>query len=60
MSEEENWQVKLADELHKPIKRNFTRRRVIANHIDEIWCSDLVECNNLVNGIRAIDIFSWF
>ena len=43
MSEEENWQVKLADELHKPIKRNFTRRRVIANHIDEIWCSDLVE-----------------
>ena len=32
-SEEENWQVKLADELHKPIKRNFTRRRVIVNHI---------------------------
>ena len=40
---EENWQEKLADELHKPIKRNFTRRRVIVNHIDEIWYSDLVE-----------------
>ena len=24
-----SWQEKLADELHKPIKRNFTRRRVI-------------------------------
>ena len=38
-----NWQEKLADELHKPIKRNFTRQCVIVNHIDEIWCSDLVE-----------------
>ena len=34
---------KLADELHTPIKRNFTRRRVLTNHIDEIWASDLVE-----------------
>ena len=30
-------------ELHKSIKRNFTRRRVIVNGIDKIWCSDLVE-----------------
>ena len=42
-SKKENWQEKLADELHKPIKRNFAQRRVIVNHIDEIWCSDLVE-----------------
>ena len=42
-SEEENWQQQLADELHKPIKRNFTRWHVIVNHIDEIWCADLVE-----------------
>ena len=42
-SSEENWQKELADELHKPIKRNFTRRRVIVNKIDEILCSDLVE-----------------
>ena len=34
---------KLADELHASIRRNFTRRRVIVNHIDEIWASDLVE-----------------
>ena len=60
LSEEENWQVKLADELHKPIKRNFTRRRVIANHIDEIWCSDLVEMQQFSKWNKAIDIFSWF
>ena len=41
-SKEENWQ-ETAEELHKPIKRNFTRRRVIVYYIDEIWCSDLVE-----------------
>ena len=65
MSEEENWQVKLADELHKPIKRNFTRRRVIANHIDEIWCSDLVEMQQFSKwnkGYRyllmVLDVFS--
>ena len=65
LSEEENWQVKLADELHKPIKRNFTRRRVIANHIDEIWCSDLVEMQQFSKwnkGYRyllmVLDVFS--
>ena len=38
-----NWQEKLANELHKPIKGKFTRLRVIVNHIDEIRASDLVE-----------------
>ena len=38
-----SWQQQLANELHKPIKRNFTRRRVITTGIDKIWCSDLVE-----------------
>lgn len=42
-SNEENWQEKLAEKLHKPLKSNFTWRRLIVNHIDEIWCSDLVE-----------------
>ena len=65
MSEEENWQVKLADELHKPIKRNFARRRIIANNIDEIWCSDLVEMQQFSKwnkGYRyllmVLDVFS--
>ena len=63
--EEINWQQQLADELHKPIKRNFTRRRVIANHIDEIWASDLVKMQQLSKwnkGYRyllmVIDVFS--
>ena len=62
---EENWQKELADELHKPLKRNFTRRRVIANHIDEIWCSDLVEMQQFSKwnkGYRyllmVLDVFS--
>ena len=41
-----SWQQQLADKLHKPIKRNFTRRRVITTEttgIDKIWCSNLVE-----------------
>ena len=42
-SSDENWQHQLQDELHKPIKRSFTRRRVIVNGIDKIWCSDLVQ-----------------
>ena len=31
-----NWQEKLADELHKPIKRDFTRRRVTVNLVEKI------------------------
>ena len=42
-SSEENWQRQLEDELHKPIKRNFTGQRVIVNDIDKIWRSDLIE-----------------
>ena len=32
----------LSQELHKPRKINFTRRRVISNHIDLIWGCDLI------------------
>ena len=62
---EKNWQKELADELHKPIKRNFTRRRVIVNHIDETWCSDIVEMQKFSRwnaGYRyllmVLDVFS--
>ena len=62
---EENWQEKLADELHKPIKRKFNRRRVIVNKIDEVWCSDLVEMQQFSKwnkGFRyllmVLDVFS--
>ena len=65
LSSKNDWAQQLADELHKPIKRNFQKRRVIANHIDEIWCSDLVEMQQFSKwnkGYRyllmVLDIFS--
>ena len=33
----------LAEELHKPIKRKFKKRRVLVNGIDRIWTADLVD-----------------
>ena len=33
----------LAEELHKPIKRNFNRRRVLVSGIDKIWAADLAD-----------------
>ena len=59
------WIKRLADELHKPIKRNFPRRRVVAKHIDNTWCSDLVEMQKFSKfnkGYRyllmVLDVFS--
>ena len=60
-----DWSQQLANELHKPIRRNFKKRRVIVNHIDEIWCSDLVEMQKFSKwnkGYRyllmVLDVFS--
>ena len=33
----------LAEELHRPIKRKFKKRRVIVNGIDKIWAADLAD-----------------
>ena len=33
----------LAEELHKPVKRKFERRRVLINGIDKIWAADLAD-----------------
>jgi len=38
-----NWSSQSADELHKPIIKNFPKRKVYVNGIDKIWASDLVE-----------------
>ena len=55
----------LAEELHKPIKRKFTKRRVFVNGIDKIWAADLADMTALSEyneGYRflllVIDIFS--
>ena len=55
----------LSEELHKPKRKNFLRRKIIVNHIDEIFAADLVEMQKfakLNKGFRylltCIDIFS--
>ena len=61
----ESWIEQLAEELHKPIRRNFPRRRVVVKHIDNTWCSDLVEMQKFSKwnkGYRyllmVLDVFS--
>ena len=55
----------LSQELHKPKRINFERRRVISNHIDHIWGIDLItmikyakQNNNYKNILTVIDFFS--
>ena len=33
----------LAEELHKPVRKHFKKRRVISKHVDDIWAADLVD-----------------
>ena len=42
-----DWSQQLADELHKPITRNFQKRSVVSNGIDDIWAVDLVEMQSM-------------
>ena len=60
-----DWSQQLADELHKPITRNFSKRNVISYGIDKIWAADLVEMqkfNKWNKGVKylllVIDVFS--
>ena len=60
-----DWSQQLAEELHKPITRNFRKRRVISDGIDKIWAGDLVEMQKYSKwnkGIKyllmVIDVFS--
>ena len=61
------WEKKLADELHKPIRRRFEKRSVFVKGIDEIWAADLVDMKDFEeenDGIKwiltVIDVFSKF
>ena len=62
-----DWAQQLAEELHKPITRKFTKRRVFVKGVDEIWAADLVEMGKFSDwnkGIKyllmVIDVFSKF
>ena len=55
----------LSNELHKPIRRNFKKRRVISNHVDDIWAADLVDMQYYSRSnkgykyiLMIIDVFS--
>ena len=61
------WELKksLAEELHKPIRRKFKKRRVLVNGIDKIWAADLVDMQAFTKfnrGVKyllaVIDVFS--
>ena len=63
----ENHDKILSEELHKAKRKNYPRRRIIVNHIDEIFAADLVEMQKfakLNKGYRylltCINIFSKF
>ena len=63
----ENHNKILSEELHKLKRKNYPRRKIIVNHIDEIFAADLVEMQKfakLNKGYRylitCIDIFSKF
>ena len=63
----ENHNKILSEELHKSKRKNYPRRKIIVNHIDEIFAADLVEMQKfakLNKGYRylltCIDIFSKF
>ena len=61
------WELKksLAEELHKPVRRKFKKRRVLVSGIDSIWAADMVDMQAISKfnrGIKyllaVIDIFS--
>ena len=47
----------LSEELHKPKRKNFPRRKIIVNHIDEIFAADLVEMQKFAKLNKRISIF---
>lgn len=59
------WSNELANELHKPIKRNFPKRRVFSPSVDSIWAGDLVDMQSFSRQnkgykyiLMIIDVFS--
>ncbi len=60
-----SWNEILAEELHKPVRRNFPRRRVEVKAIDGIWSADLIDMQEWSNKnkgykymLNVIDVLS--
>ena len=43
----DDWAQNLANELHKPVRRKFPKRKVFVRGIDDTWAADLVEMGSL-------------
>ena len=63
----DDWAQQLAEELHKPITRKFTKRRAFVKGVDEIWAADLVDMQRFSDWnkeikhlLMVIDVFSKF
>ena len=61
------WSNELADELHKPIRKKFKKRKVFASGVDAIWTADLVDMQSFSRSnkgykyiLMIIDVFSKF
>jgi len=59
------WSNELADELHKPVRKKFTKRQVFASGVDGIWAADLVDMQSFSRKnkgykyiLMIIDVFS--
>ena len=55
----------LAEELHKPVRHKFPKRRIYVKGIDDIWAADLMDVSSLSKAnkgmkyiLSVIDIFS--
>ncbi len=57
--------VQLVDELHKPIRKNFPRRRTVIKGLDDLWQTDLAQMDTYMKAnknfkyiLMVIDCFS--
>ena len=60
-----SWSNELAEELHKPIRKKFKKRRVYVKGVDKIWAADLVDMHAFSKSnkgykyiLMIIDVFS--
>ena len=49
--------IQLAEELHKPIIKNFEKREMYSSFRDDIWGADLANRSYWVNLIKGLDFY---
>ena len=60
-----DWNIQLANELHKQVRRRFEKGTVFAKQVDDIWTANLVEMSKFSRSNKGytyllivIDVFS--